>query len=306
MQDTGEEFFDLLQQYPGESDEDYFTRLSRDGEYRDNPQGLALFYSGQLNLDSPAPALALDIADSAESLITLENSSHMSIAAASVYIASFILHQPRNLADIARLALISERSVLNVYRAIYVGRYELINEDWRHILGGASLWEMAEYLPSLAWPPLEHGLTGGEIENEERVEEDDESISSGVGSLQLVRELCSEFCEDDDPNHLVFMMACNVASRMDSMTIDWKTTNPWTIAAACAFMGSHLVFKGKTFEEISTVSGIDSALIHNIYEVMYGVREQIVQQDWYQPFVHWTKLGALACLPMPDPFRDGR
>ena len=300
MQSTGHEDFNDVQRHAGESDQGYVARLLSHRESQDNPLGLALFYSQQLNLSLPASFLALDIADSAETLISLdslEDRSSISVAAASVYIASYIHHQQRNLTDIARLAVVEERAVFNVYRAIYADRYQLVNEDWRRNVGGATLAEAAEILPSLTFPPLGYDSTDNESEGEEHTEDDDRVLSSAIGGLELVKDLCLEF-NGDDPNNPICLMAEKVADGMNSMTIDWKTTNPWTIAAACTYMASHLTFLPKSIGEISAVSGIRLAWICDTYGVMYGVREQLVQEAWFQTFF-FTRSEAYRCLPAP-------
>lgn len=295
MQDTEDEVLNRVQRHQGESDEDYLTRLSRDSESNDNPLALTLRYSEELNLTLPIAFLALNIADTADSLNTLEHHPVMAIAGASLYVASHLLNQRRSLAEIARLAAVSERDIHNVYKLIYADRYELIDEDWRQTVGGAAtLGEAAEALPSLPWPPLELAYTDGEGEDEERMDVDDD----GSALRELVRELCFEFYGDNNLDNPSWMMAQQIADRMDCMTLDWKTVNPWTIAAACTYMGSHLVFQGKTFEEVGRVSGMNPAVIRNTYEVMYGAREQIVQEDWFQTFF-WTRENALYCLPEP-------
>lgn len=85
---------------------------------------------------------------------------------------------------------------------------------------------------------------------------------------------------------------------METMGINWGTVNPWTIAAACTYMASHMEFRSKTFDEVSRMSGVPSAWIRNTYTVMYRFREQILQEDWFE-YIFWTRGDALLCLPRP-------
>ena len=295
-QDSGDEEAIRDQRLPGESDEHFLSRLSSNSESHDGPSALALFFSLPLNLPLPVAFLALNVAHTAENHPVLENSSAMSVAAASIYIASHILNEPRSLVNIARLTGVSERAIHIVYRAIYQDRYELIDENWCQRVGGTTQGEAAEALPSLTWPPLQHQFTtDSDGDDEETTEADNNSRTSGLGSLELVRELCFEFNADNvnalNPNIRIYrmaesiavrMMAESIAVRMDSMALDWRTENPWTIAAACTYMASHLVSQRRTMEQVSVLSGIPSDWIRNTYQVMYRAREQIVQQDWYR------------------------
>ncbi|CAD6575003.1 MAG: hypothetical protein ASARMPREDX12_007057 [Alectoria sarmentosa] len=299
MQETEDEGPAHDQRRQSESDDDYLTRLTRSSESHNNPLAFALRLAHQLGLSLHAAFLALNIADSADSLTRLEHCSVNSIAAASVYLASHILSQPRGLADIARLTAVSERAIQIVYTIIYSVRYELIDEDWRGIVGGATLGAAAEALPSLAWPPLDHEfIIDGEGDDEERVEGTHDGRPSAIGGLELVKELCFEFQGPGDRANFVWLIAQKIAERMDGMALDWKTTNPWTIAAACSYMASYLVFNNTTLAEIGEAAGIDPALVRNTYEAMYGVREQIVQEIWFGAFA-WDKEDAVMCLPAP-------
>ena len=297
MQDNEDEepVYDLGLQ--SESAEELLTRLTSHSEPNENPLALALVYAHQLHLSLPVAFLALGIADTADNMTVLRNGNAEAIAAASVYVASYIRNQPRSLTEIGRLTVVSERAIFNVYRTIYYDRYELIDEDWRQIVGGTTLGEAAEALPSLTWPPLQHHFDGPE-------EMDDDRGPSTIGGLGLVKELCFDFHADNEnnvdneTNTQIWRMAHHVADHMETMKINWRTTNPWTIAAACTYMASHLIFQGKTFDEISAMSGIPSDSIRNTYQLMRGLREVIVQEHWFETFL-WTRDNAIYCLPEP-------
>lgn len=299
MEDTEDEELIRVQRLQGEVDWEYLSRLSRSSESNDSPHAFALRYSEELDLPLPIAFLALNIADTADTLDPLEVYSVMAIAGASVYIASHLLNRPKSLAETARLANVSERTIHNIYRIIYSYRYVLVDEDWRRVIGGAAtLGEAAEALPSLTFPPLEVTFSDSEGEGEEPMDVDVNSGPLGLGGLGLVQELCSEFRQDDNPNSRIWTMAQQVAERMEGIAVNWATVNPWTIAAACTLMASHLALEGETLEEVSAVSGINPAMIRDTYEVMYSFREQIVQDDWFQA-VFWTRSSALYCLPEP-------
>lgn len=274
-----------------QSDRSILSRLFETSESDDDLVHTALRYAHQIRLSLPVTFLAVDIADSVDNPTTRGYYSPVSLAATSIYIATQILNQPISLTDIASTWAISERTIHSVYREMYSERYEMINETWRQLVGGANLFECAEALPSLLWPPLEYGFTDGEGE-------DDDRRYSGLDCPRAVYECCVEYRWDNAYDDDIWAMAQNIAAKMDTMTLDWKTVNPWTFAAACTYMASHLVMQAKTIQQISTLEGVTPTLIQNTYEVMYNVREEIVQEEWFVEF-DWTRDNALHCLPQP-------
>ena len=287
---------------------------SRDEEPNDDPhlQGesvepdaLAIKYSWLLYLGYSTASLASRIADAADTMLSDWYCTPESIAAASVYIASHILDQPRDLTEVERVARVSELRVYRVYRAIHYNRYNLVDVDWRRYVGGTVLAEAAEALPSLTWPPLQHDFIDIEDEDEEPTELVNNNRASAIGGLELVKELCINFYtnrddhRDIDPNSRVLRIAHKLADQMETLRINWGTVNPCTIAAACTYMSSHLNLLGrrKTFREVSLMSGVPSARIRNTYGVMYRFREQIVPEDWSEGV--FARGVSLSCLPRP-------
>lgn len=301
MQDTGEEESDFVRQ-TGESAEEFFSRLSASIQSHDNPHALTLSYSQRLSLGRRVGILALNICDAADGLTALRFSPANSIAAASVYIASHILDQPRSLADVADLTDCSQRTIHCVYRAIHHHRYLLIDEDWRQIVGGTTLGESAEALSSLPWPLLEQEFVDSESDLEEGIEMDNENEPFSPGGLEMVLDLCYQFQASDerftDPVNRIWVMADHIVHELGRLTCDWRTSNPWTIAAACTYFASHMVFQGRTFEEVSQVLGIPPASIRNTYEVLHSVREQLVPDHLFLPF-DWSRYHAFDRLPEP-------
>ncbi len=274
----------------GESVEEFISRLSNNSESHDSPLAFAVNYSRQLDLGLPVAFFAATIADASDFMDSLRDSPAGSVAAASIYIASHILDEPRALEQVVRVTTVSEDTIENIYKAIYADRYELVDEDWQRIVGGATLGEAAEALPSLTWPPLRDGSI------------DSLEMSNGFGSLSgldLVKRLCYRFHAentlDEDAINNIKPVAEKIAQRMHNMSYNWGTTNPWTIAAACTYMASHLVFRGKTYARISAMTGIHAALLRDTYEIMYGVRELIVPEEWLRdlPTIRATGVNSL-------------
>ena len=293
MQRTGDEESQLDPLDEDKNEEAYLNRILWEN-VSDSPLALAISYSRRLTFNSSIIAMAVRIADKADSLDSLNHHSAQSIAAASTYIASHLLEQPKSLTDVAGLTNVSERTIHSVYRDIHS---RLVIEDWCDIFDVEGE-DMTEALPDLPWPPLEHDFLDreGAVENEERRGENgDNAFSSLSGSLELVKELCFKFHRGNYPDNYIWIMAQKLAERMHSMSLDWKTVNPGVIAAACTYAAAQLVFQSKTFEQISTVSGISSASIRTTYEVIFAAREQIVQEEWFESFF-WTRENAIYCM----------
>lgn len=300
MEDTEDEEFNSRRRL-GEDPEQYIARLSAGGP-PESLHEIVVFYSQRFHLSHRVAFLGLNIADAADDLTALRFCSVDSIAVASLYIASHILNEALSLAVVAQVTNYGQRSIHSAYRAIYYDRYRLIDANWLEVGGNTTLGEAAEALQSLPWPPLELEIVDreGDLDDSIDIQGDDEQ--SPPGGLDLVQELCYQFQAANDgsmdPINQIWIMANQVAQYMGGMTCDWKTTNPWTIAAACTYTASHLVFQGKSFEEVSTMSGIPPASIRNTYEVMYSEREQVVPTDFFVPF-NWSRDHALDCLPKP-------
>lgn len=288
MQSSEDDEVEFVQRRQGESDEHYLTRMAGISAPHDDPLAFVISYSQQLNLSLAVAIIAMNIAGGAETLTALDRHPRKSIAAAAIYISSYLFNQRRSLADIAFLACASEPHIHSVYRDMESG---LTDEDWSQIFDGRIVADFPGTLPSSQMPPLELDSTDGE-------EEDGDGGPSLLGNLGLVKELCFGFYRERDPDNLIGVMAQKVAEKMDGLRLDWKTANPWILAAACTYMASHLVFQGKTFEEASAVSGVSSASIRTTYEVMFVVREPIVQEEWFET-LFWTRENVLYCLPEP-------
>ena len=311
MEDSeGEEPTQELRRH-GESDEDYLARLLNITEDQFNSQAMSLVYSQELELGPQVALLALHIADSAERSPMSRFTVSTSLPAASVYIASHILNQPRSLSEVAGVADVSERNIYSVYRGIYHESFELIDEDWRRLVGGTTLYEAAEALFSLPWPPSRYEVVDSENENEEDRGGRNYSGIPTLVNIPLTRELCFEFHLDRDsrvdPHNRIWPMAQNIALQMRSIgpalqmrsvAPIWNTINPWTIAAACTYMASYLVFQRKTVEDVSAISGVPPAAIRNTYQAIHRLREQIVREEWYE-HRFLTRTHALSCLPEP-------
>lgn len=146
---------DLVQRRHGESSLAHIFRQHHGHPSHTTPLAFTLRYSRQLNLTLPVAGLAQNIADTVECLFPPDHHPEQILAAASIYIASYLLNRPVALADVACLADAFEENVELVYSRIYSVRYELVDEDWCRRVGCGSLEEGDKAVPFLRWPPLE-------------------------------------------------------------------------------------------------------------------------------------------------------
>ena len=232
--------------------------------------------------------------------------SAVATGAASVYVASHILLQPRSLTDISVLTTVSESAILQVYKLILDCRYGLVCEEYRNIVGGNTLGEAAEALPNQAWPPVQHDVmfSGGETEH---VDVSPESGSDLHTSFEIAASWLSVGRPGFNRGTRTWALAQDINREMKRTLFELKTLNPWTIAAATLYMASHLASEPKSIDEISALAGIPSAWIRDRYRIMYSAREQIVRRESFQGEQAFTaRAAALSSLPDPSSISDGR
>ena len=268
-------------------------------ESHDNPLILGVAYTRSLRLDNHVARFVWDIIHSAGYLPGTDGRSAECIAAACVYIASHILLSPRSLAAVARHTHVRERWIHDTYQAIFSDRFGLIDEAWRSSVGGETLGQAAEILEHLSWPPFEPDFTQREDPNNDPVELGYDNVPSVSDNIQLVKRLCVKFQRESPRRSIsICVLAQKIARQMASMAVDWHSINPWTIAAACTYMAASLLFRARTLEEVGAMSGIPLVLIRRVYRVMYRVRTELTQEEWFAEVPH-TKSDALFCLPEP-------
>ena len=283
-----------------ESEEDYLARLARLGESEDSPMALTLFlYAPLLHLSGNTNLLlALNIAEITEDMPSGPFvHGPTAITAAAVYVTSHLLHEPRSLPEVARTTAVSERLIQNAYRTIYFNRYSLVDDArWRATLGGATAGQAAEVLPDLTWPPLQYEVMDGEGEHEGRMVEEYDSPETTLDLMHVLNYFFhGNYHTGDNP---ILIVANRIADEVAALVLDCYTPNPWTIAAACTYMASHLVLQGKTYEQVSAMSGVPADWIRSAYRVLYGARGRLVQAEW---FGSDAQVSAIALQQLPEP-----
>ena len=65
-----------------------------------------------------------------DTLGSLAGRSPLSIAAACIYMASYLMGQPKTPKEIARVAGVSDGTIRHAYKLIYPKREELVDKQW--------------------------------------------------------------------------------------------------------------------------------------------------------------------------------
>ncbi|KAI0892504.1 TFIIB-domain-containing protein [Annulohypoxylon nitens] len=89
-------------------------------------------YCNQLYFKNPhlMEKISKTLAEKSSSLKDLAGRSPLSIAAASIYMASHLMGEPKTSRDIASVAGVSDGTIRTAYRHMYPSREELIEKDW--------------------------------------------------------------------------------------------------------------------------------------------------------------------------------
>ncbi len=95
-------------------------------------------------------------------------------------------------------------------------------------------------------------------------------------------ELCLRYC-----NHLQLSSACTMvaqelANKMSSVG-SLAGRSPLSAAAACIYMGSHLMGEPKSAREIANVAGVSDGTIRTAYKQLYAERERLIKSEWLSP-----------------------
>ncbi|KAL9613842.1 MAG: hypothetical protein Q9167_001640 [Letrouitia subvulpina] len=94
------------------------------------PKELCVRYCSNLNLPQQCNILSQDIAKKLESIGSLAGRSPISTAAACIFMASHLLGMGKTAKDIAPVAGVSDGTIRNAYKLIYVEREKLIDPAW--------------------------------------------------------------------------------------------------------------------------------------------------------------------------------
>ena len=104
--------------------EDYATTQSTDPKYYCGR------FCNKLNLPYRISSISTEIAVRTDKLGSLAGRSPLSIAAACIYMASYLMGQPKTPKEIAKVAGVSDGTIRHSYKLIYPKRQELVDIEW--------------------------------------------------------------------------------------------------------------------------------------------------------------------------------
>lgn len=92
-----------------------------------NSEDLMLRFCSNLQLPNYVQKAGIDIVKRAKELGTLAGKSPISVAAACIYMVSYLYRTPKTTRDIAHVAGVSEVTIKTAYKSLYAERFNLID-----------------------------------------------------------------------------------------------------------------------------------------------------------------------------------
>ncbi|KAJ1985986.1 transcription initiation factor IIB [Dimargaris cristalligena] len=86
-------------------------------------------FCSHLDLPMPVQRVAIDVTKESKELGTLAGKSPVSVAAACIYLVSHLMGTPKSPKDIANVAGVSETTIKNSYKSLYLVREQLLKPD---------------------------------------------------------------------------------------------------------------------------------------------------------------------------------
>jgi len=94
------------------------------------------------------------------------------------------------------------------------------------------------------------------------------------------KDLCLRYCSQLGLKSQQFVKVSQGLADKMSTVGDLAGRSPLSVAAACIYMASFLLGKGKTPKEISQVAGVSDGTIRTAYKYLYQERERLIEPDW--------------------------
>ena len=93
------------------------------------PSDLCSRYCSMLRLDQKATNVAIQLASKVTSSGSLAGRSPLSQAAACIYMAGYLMGQPKNAKDIQMVAHVSDSTIRQAYRLLFADKDKIITAD---------------------------------------------------------------------------------------------------------------------------------------------------------------------------------
>ncbi|EMR10843.1 transcription initiation factor IIB [Pneumocystis murina B123] len=119
----------LLSSNAGQGDDSYIPSST-------SPKDLMIRFCNRLSLPTSVQIAASELANRASAEGTLAGRSPISIAASGIYMASYLFQHPKLPREIAEVVGVSDSTIRNAYKSLYLEREKLIDPKW---LNGKSM-----------------------------------------------------------------------------------------------------------------------------------------------------------------------
>ena len=95
-----------------------------------NPQQLCIRYCSQLGLSPACTNVSQKLAENMSTIGDLAGRSPLSVAAACIYMTSYLMKQPKTAKEISQVAGVSDGTIRTAYKFLYQERERLIDREW--------------------------------------------------------------------------------------------------------------------------------------------------------------------------------
>lgn len=236
----------------------------------------------QLNLSDRASVIAFFMSRNLLNMLWLEGHTVKCVGSAALYIASYIMGEPKSPEDISIAVDIQPDHIRSIYRSIHPVRDQLVVGKFLEeataranlhgvfalLLKGASLKDMLALLPTPTYGNHRIDTNTHLISRREHLDELSERFCTELGYDQsLVAGLIDSFCQD-------------VAHKICKTKI-LAGRSPQTIIAVSIYMASHLLCVGTSIKRISEVVHVSEDRIQEAYTSVYPSRDELVKSKYY-------------------------
>lgn len=220
----------------------------------------------------------------------VQTQDHQSMAAASIYMASHLLHHPKTLEEISRVSGVDPDQIRSVYRQGYPSRMQLISVNVLQSIAGDYVEGMLAFLP----PPGENGS----IDSKARMRNFYRQHSLYTHHLTRLETptLCLYYSRDLGGLQIMFAaleIIKNETLLQDRLGVRFRPLE----AAVAVYMATHLLGDPVSYRRIADLVGVREGNIRTAYARLYPVRDQLIKPTMLPHIVVHYLPRALQALP---------
>ncbi|KAL9137342.1 MAG: hypothetical protein Q9175_001442 [Cornicularia normoerica] len=204
---------------------------------------------------------------------SVRNQTHEEIAAASIYIASHLVRQPKSPLEIAPLAGVSPDQILSVYSQIYPNRMQFIAARDLERIAEDHVDGMLAFLP----PP--DGGNGDVDDGEERREFQRQRVPLDH-LLDEAEEICFLLSEELGRGEMGGQRVNFISRRIASEILlegYLGLRSPPLAVATGLYMASHLLGHQASSRRIADLAGINEGTLRTAYTRVYPLRGRLIK-----------------------------